>query len=191
MFKQIAQKINLYIMRILDFFRNREKSINIVEALQSPSHILICLPREPEGLQSAQRYLVALSALYPETRVTLLLSKAQNLFDKAPANFVVVAYGSDDRNAIGGLADRVKNQLLATPVDIAIDMNRTFDFLSTSIIWASKAPLRICFAHPERENLYNFIIRLSENSSWDKAIQTLITYLSARGNQIEIPQPAL
>jgi len=189
MLQNLFQKVIILYLKTINFIKRSKRYIDILDSLQSPAHILICMPNDPDAAEYFQSHLSTFSALFPKATFTLLAKKAQT-FAELPSAYRLVQYGPEDITFFSVPSNKLKNELFSSPIDLAIDLNLAFDFLSLFLCWQSRANLRIGFGHPQRDHFYNFVIRLNPNQNWEGAFQTLLTYLSAQGNSIAVTQTA-
>jgi len=71
------------------------------------------------------------------------------------------------------------SQIERTPYELLIDLNGDFNLASTFICSKSRAKLRVCLAHPQREAYYNLQIRTKGSDPLQNKYLTLIHYLSS------------
>jgi len=142
------------------------------EQLLKTRTALILLPDEAAEYNQTLQNLAEVESLFAKAKVTMVRKKSL----PAPT----VNSQTWDENDLGywGLPSRAcKNRLLAGDYDLVIDLGLTFSTFNALLAHCSSAPLKVCFAHPQREAIYNVILQVSEPSNWRKALAVLKKFI--------------
>jgi ADP-heptose:LPS heptosyltransferase len=116
---------------------------------------------------------------FPEAQITVLKNSALQLTGYLPTTITLIEY-DPKQSTIFGPPPRLLSTIQDGHFDIAIDASHSFQLIHTALVIASRAKLRICFDHPKREDLYNFIIRLEPNQKYINSYNILLRYLGAK-----------
>ncbi len=174
-FQKFGQKAILHYYRTLCRIQHFNRVINIFEYMHNASQVLLCLPNEKAGCEAVSDYFPSLGKIFPGATVFLLVEENLTAHE-IPEIFQILHYNSSGLNFWGSPRD-VLDKIKRNRFDVVIDTSRAFNFINTSAAFESQANLRICFNHPQREDLYNFIIRIDEKQSWKKSIKLLFQFL--------------
>ncbi|MBN1996448.1 hypothetical protein JW935_02775 [candidate division KSB1 bacterium] len=173
--QKIGQKAILQYYKILCRIQHFNRVLNIFEHIHNASQVLLCLPEEKAGYEAVSAYFDRLEKIFPSARISILVQENIGT-DKIPEAFQVLPYNSSTFN-IWGLPKTLIENVKRESYEVVIDTSRSFSFVNTVAAFESQANLRICFNHPQREDLYNFIIGLDPKQSWKKSMQLLFRFL--------------
>jgi hypothetical protein len=177
--KDFGQALALHYYRIKSSLQHQRDVINIVESLQAASKVLICAPDEPEAFGALLDILSRFQNSFPEAQITLLKNSALQVTGSIASTITVIEY-DPKQSTIFGPPPRLLSIIQDYHFDMAIDASHSFQLIHTALIIASRAKLRVCFDHPKREELYNFIIRLEPNQKYINSYNILLRYLGAK-----------
>lgn len=152
--------------------RNKHSLFSLHEQLQKTRNALIMLPDDDAEYKQSLQDLTAVESLLGKAKLTLIRKKS------LPAPAATSQTWDENDLSYWGLPNRAcKNRLLATDYDLVIDLGLSFSTFNALLAHSSSAPLKVCFAHPQREAIYNVILQVSEPSNWHKALTVLKRYI--------------
>jgi hypothetical protein len=148
--------------------RNKQALFSLREQLPKTRTALILLPDDASEYKQILQDIAEVESLLGKTRLTVVRKKS--LPAPATAN---QTWDEGDLSYWGLLNRACKNRLLAIDYDLVIDLGLTFSTFNALLAHCSSAPLKVCFAHPQREAIYNVILQVSAPSNWRKALTVL------------------
>jgi ADP-heptose:LPS heptosyltransferase len=175
---EMTQAIALRLHRIRFFTPRHKDIINICDYLQSAMNIIIFAPEEQEAFDAFTHILTRFKSSFPQAEITVVKNSIQQTVEPFPQSIKTLDFHHKDIS-VWGPSRRLLNALQNGKFQVAIDASRSFQIFNTIMVLATKAKLRICFDHPKREDLYNFIIRLEPNQSASNSYNILLKYLGA------------
>ncbi|HPG40041.1 MAG TPA: hypothetical protein PLP19_09750 [bacterium] len=182
MLKKLGQYYALTFYKIFSRFGHRPAAVNIFDQIAKANNILLCLPENLNGSQMELLTLDKFKEIFPNAKISLVYNAASSIDTKLLTKYNVIQYNPLEMSTFGLLPKPVKEIIIKSSFDIAIDLSIAFCFINTSIIWESKACLRIGFNHPLRDELYNFLIRVNPEETRENSYQSLFRYLGATRN---------
>lgn len=182
MLKKFGQISAITFYKILSRFGHRPPSVSIFEQIDKAGNVLICLPDDQNGLQAEFLSLEKINNIFPKARISLLHNSSLTLEKSLVKNYQSIIYDRADITSIGQPPKNIKENILNNHFDIAIDLSIAFNYINTSLVWYSRASLRVGFNHPKRDDLYNFLIRVNPEETLENSYQSLFRYLGAKQN---------
>ena len=177
MLSNIGQNISLASYKLLKKIRPRTNSIGIFSQIKKTSSILFCLPDDAAGIEAFCQQSNLVNRIFPNKTIIFLIEQRNKSSFKMVGDFQMVEYSPEQISMFGIPSSALQQQLFRTPVDMVVDLNLSFHFVSAYTAWRSKAALQVCFNHPRRNDLYNFVVRLAPHQDWHSAFKTLFKYL--------------
>jgi len=165
---------------LLNKTTKKPELINIRTQLAQIARVLILLPESEAEYVHAVKKLTLLDTLFPGAKVVFAKSKGLPPFPAALNKRACVEWAETDKNYWGLPGPALKKGLLADAYDLVVDLNLSFAFFNLAMAHYTTAPLKMCFADPQREEPYNLIISLAEPPSWDRAFDALRRTLASR-----------
>ena len=170
--KNTGRAVALSIFRLKSRFQNNPE--NIKKTIQTTSRVFICLPADKQERDAAQQLFSEWKNCFPKAEIIGMVPVCEPDPKQVDNRFISLV--KSDVSLWGTPTRRVKDLLVNRPVDIAIDLNRGYDAMSTLLILMSQAHLRAGYYHNEKTRSYNFLLRTSPENSPQHAIQALLTY---------------
>jgi hypothetical protein len=152
--------------------RNKQSLFSLHEQLGKTRRALIMLPDEPSEYKHSLQDLAEVESLLANAKLTLVRKKT------LPAPAAASQTWDESDLSYWGLINRAcKSRLLAADYDLVIDLGLSFSTFNALLAHNSSAPLKVCFAHPQREAIYNVILKISEPPNLHKALTVLKKYI--------------
>jgi len=182
MFKKIGQLSTLTIYKVLSRFGQRPAPVSIFDQIDKAHKVLLCLPDNVNELHTELLTLEKFNHIFPKASITLLSNSNLEFKKSLLKNYQLMNYNQEEMTSLGQPPKNIKENILKNHFDIAIDLSIAFNYINTSLVWASQACLRIGFNHPKRDDLYNFLIRVNPEETLENSYQSLFRYLGAKQN---------
>ncbi len=182
MLKRLGQLYALNFYKLFSRFGHRPAPVNIFDQISKANNILLCLPDNLNGTQLELLTLNKFKEIFPNAKITLVYNAKSSIDTTLLADYHLIQYNPLEMSTLGLLPKTIKDIIIKSAFDIAVDLSIAFCFVNTSIVWESKACLRIGFNHPGRDDLYNFLIRVNPEESGENSYQSLFRYLGATRN---------
>ena len=179
MIKDLGQRFIITYYKFLARFGLRPAPVSIFEQISQANHVLLCLPNAVNGSLDQILRVNAFKEIFPKAKITLLYNSDTMTSKGWTKPYQSLQYQKDQLSTLGLPPKSLKADVLKSHFDIAIDLSLSFNFINTSIIWASKASLMIGFNHPLRDELYNFLIRIKSGETQENSYNSLFRYLGA------------
>ncbi|MBN2355669.1 hypothetical protein JXO59_06120 [candidate division KSB1 bacterium] len=174
--KEIIQNYRIFWYR--SKARRTRLQISFAERLSAARDIIVCLPEAKNQFDAVIREMAKLQKIFPSAKVTLLYHQ-QNVIPTAFSDrFTLAEWNHRDANRYGAPTSDFMNKLFDSPCDLIIDLSQDFHFFYLCITQASNAPIKACFAHSRREDLYNLVFRPQPTQDLTKKMRSLLKYLS-------------
>jgi hypothetical protein len=173
----LGQNISLSSYKLLKKIRPHSNSIDIFSQIKKTSTILFCLPNDDAGIEAFCQQSDLVNRIFSNKTIIFLIEQRNKSLFKIVGDFQMVEYSAEQMSMFGIPSGPLQEMLLRTPVDMVVDLNLSFQFVATYVAWHSKAILQVCFNHPRRDDLYNFVVRLAPHQDWHSAFKTLFKYL--------------
>lgn len=175
--KHIVQVLVLVFYRLLNRIKNSPE--NIKRSIQQASQVFICLPADEQDRQVALEHYSKWKACFPSAVITGVIPVTlANEPDTAHSNIMVL--NKNDINIWGIPGKRLKTLLKGKSFNIAIDLNRNYNAFSALLTILSGAEIRAGYYHPNKTLIYNFLLRVSPETSSQHAIQAFLTYFNVK-----------
>ncbi len=171
------QSIQLRLYKASKEYKKRDLPIDMAQILADASSMLICLPQQLNEIEMSSRFIEQIHTNFPKARITVL-SENGLASGGAGKSFHSVTFTEDDLSRYQKPRKSFLNQHM-TSFDVAIDLSITYSFPNVVFMWQSNARLRIGFYHPDRDALYNFLLRHKENAPPEHSYQALVNYLNS------------
>ena len=175
--EKTGQTVAISFYKLLNRLNNSPE--NVKHSIQQASRVLICLPADVQDRDAALQIFSVWKSCFPHAEIFGLLSVI-GTDEPGTLNKSINIVHKNDISILGLPGKRIKSLLTENPVNIAIDLNRKYDTLSTLLILMSNAKIRAGYYHEYRTRLYNFLVRVSPETSPQHAIQALLTYFKLK-----------
>lgn len=175
----MKQNIILLFLKLSHKIKKSKKPIDIFKNLSKAKSVLICMPNDHKEFNDALIVLDELVNTFLKAQCTILITGKSRFVDTLSASGKISTISQTDINFLGVPSKSIRHKLLSHDFDIAVDLNKNFDFVSTYLCISSKAALKICFSEKTRNDFYNFELRLSPDLSLVAQYQKFIRYLRA------------
>ncbi|NLP10278.1 glycosyltransferase family 9 protein [bacterium] len=138
--------------------------------------VLVLLPEDELEYRRAvqQKNLTALQSMFPHARLHLIKHKSLLPAAAVPCK----EWDQADLDYWGLPSREMKKRLVSQSFDIVLDLSLSLAFINLTLAHHTKAPIKIGFADPLREKIYNFIISFSTPPAWDQAFEVLCRKIS-------------
>lgn len=173
-----VQSIQLFFFKSSGLFKKRNSPFDISQRLQQVSKIILCFPENPAEVEAATAAARRLKEIFLHWDITIFAAHDRTPSIEDTADFAVVTYSATNLSRF----NKPKKELwqaLNGSYDLAMDLSIPFHFLNTVVVWTLGEKLRIGFYHPEREHLYNFMLRRNVNTTLESSYQSLVNYLQS------------
>ena len=177
-----------FILKYYEFgerFKHKPEMVSIFNHIKDAKKVCIFAPNNINELKGASIILTNLEEIFPHAHGLLFISQNQNIENYSNAKYKIINIDPQKEN-VWGLPDKnLKWQIKKQDFDVLVDLSISFSFENTSLGWHCNAPLRVGFNNPKREKLYNFIVRLKENTEPQNAFKALLSFLGINKKQID------
>lgn len=158
-------------------FVKRDRVVDVFSTFTDARSIMILMPDILEDFGIARKFLRKLTESFSKAKLHLVMrSSFKNLLDGSLYHGTIFV-ADRDANYMGLPKKDLKQRILATKFDIAIDFNNNFHLLSTYLSHLSGAKLRICLDHSDREPFYNFCFRSQPHKDLEDKYNRFVSYL--------------
>jgi len=158
------------------FLRRAHKEPTLIDIplqLAKSKNILILLPeKEPEFRQAIDKR-SELQAFFPGAHFQFVKSGDLRSSQPITRDQSCIDWLPTDLDLWGLPGHRIKERIYNRPFDLVLDLSLSFSFMNLAFAHYANAPLKLCFSHPQRERVYNFLISFSTPPSWGQAFQAL------------------
>ena len=169
----LVQKLMVSYYRFMSNIKDRHNTVDIFDQLKKASRVLVCLPKEKEGVEAFCASINKMREIFPSAHIILLVDQINRELCKFTRDFQIVEYNPNQAGPFGLPDSKTKQELFKNDIDIFIDLNKSFEFMQTALAIQSNARLKICFNQPLRNSLYNVIIRVEKEQSWASNLETV------------------
>lgn len=145
--------------------------------IQQASKALILLPREARACATAIEKLADFRALLSPIDISLFCGDISVAPIPDTMQHNCISMQDKDINLFGLPERHFLDTAFRQNFDLLIDLNPTFDLISTYISYKINATLRVCFYHKNREPYYNLQVRTDSLVLTDQ-LATMLKYLS-------------
>ena len=160
----------------------KNQVINFPDSIINARSVLVFMPEKLEEFGIARNFLAVLSKNFPNAKITLvMLEQYRNLVDKT-RRYGTIFVTLSHKNVLGLPKKELIQKFTSTNFDSAIDLNQTFNLLTTYLCQKSGAKLRIGLEDKDREPFYNFSFRANTNERLDIKYRKMFKYLDATIN---------
>jgi ADP-heptose:LPS heptosyltransferase len=157
----------------------RNRIVDVFGTFTDAQSILIFMPDILEDFGIARKFIRTLTDSFPTAKLHFVMrSSFKSLLD-SNLDYGTIFVADRDENYMGLPKKDLKQRILATKFDIAIDLNNDFHLLSTYLCKISGAKLRICLDNRDREPFYNFYFRSQTHKNLEDKYKRFIQYLCA------------
>jgi hypothetical protein len=147
-------------------------SVNIPAQLLNVRHVLVLMPENEAEYRSTAKELPMLNTLFPKADfVFVKLKSLPPIY--TPTGSVAIEWEAADMDYWGLPNRQIKKHIFSRPFDLALDLSLSIGFFNLAIAHHSLASLKICFSHPQREDVFNFIISFPIQPSMERAFNAL------------------
>lgn len=172
-------KLVTYYYKLKSKFNQQEKVINIFDAFNSARSLLIVMPIKAEEFVIAHRYVDLLLQSFTNSTFTFIIPSINKNLLTMDGKYGTIFVDLSDVSWFGLPKKELVSKMNASSYDIAIDLNYSFNLLSTLLCHKSDALLRICMKHEHRESFFNINISLPIYKSLDDKYQSYVKYINA------------
>ena len=171
------EKITIPFLKISARLRKSNHVVDVIGTLAGAQSILVFMPDNLEDFGIARKYISKLTDDFSGAQFHLVMRQSYRSLLNGAMDYGTIFVSDRDVNFWGLPKKQLKQKILATKYDIVIDLNNEFYLPGTYLCLKSRASLKICFDHENREPFYNFYYRTQANESLDNKYQKLIQYL--------------
>ncbi len=161
----------------LSRFKAHDEVIDIAGHLSRARRALLILPRSESEFDLALDLHKRFLKQFPNLSSLYLVHEEFKSKLPAPMREKAITITQDDITTFGIPKRTLINRLAKDKFDLIIDLNSTYDQVSTFLVSKLDAVLRICLSHPNRDKFYNFLIRTSDQTPVNKRYDHLLRYL--------------
>jgi len=168
------------ILPLLKFSAKLKRPGNVVDVfgtLSEARSILVFMPDKLEDFGIARKIMFTLMNDFSKARFHFVIKQNYQSLLNGDQDYGTIFVSGRDVNFFGLPKKELKDKILATKCDIAIDLNDDFHLPSTYLCLKSRASLKICLDHKQREPFYNFYFRTPKDVDLGKRYKKLIQYL--------------
>ncbi|MCU0644549.1 MAG: hypothetical protein MUC94_09835 [bacterium] len=171
--------IIILLLKLQAKLEKRNRMVDVFGTFSNAQAMLILMPDILEDFGIARKFIRTLTESFSTAKLHFVMrSSFKSLLD-SNLNYGTIFVADRDENYIGLPKKNLKQRILATKFDIAIDLNNDFHLLSTYLCKISGAKLRICFDNSDREPFYNFYFRSQTHKNLEDKYKRFIQYLCA------------
>ena len=156
----------------------RGDAIDLCSRVQNVSKAMVCLPKEAQHLYPAKEMLEVLTKAYSNWRVTLVYDNRLS-----PGNWVNkyenYSFSEQELTFFGRPKKELTKTLSKLHPDVAFDLSHDYNFTNVSLVWLSRADIRVGFYHDIRKDFYNFLFRKKPQTPVERSYQLLFEYFHA------------
>lgn len=171
------EKITIPFLKMSARVRKSNQVVDVMGTLAEAQSILVFMPDNLEDFGIARKYISKLMDDFSGAKFQLVMRQSYRSLMNGTLDYGTIFVTDRDVNVLGLPKKILKKKILATEYDIVIDLNNDFYLPSTYLCLKSRASLKICIDHENREPFYNFYFRSQSDESLDKKYQKLIQYL--------------
>ncbi len=172
-------KLILRILKLGNRLAKSNRVVDICATFATARSVLVFMPHQLVDFGFARKFVPQLISSFPHAKVNFVLRKNfESLMDHKD-NYGTIFVADNDVNYFGLPKKNLRQRVLATQHDIVIDLNDDFHLLSTYLCQKSKATLKICLDHVNREPFYNFSFRSQLQRELEEKYRRLVQYLKA------------
>ncbi len=171
--------IIILLLKLQAKLAKRNRIVDVFGTFDDAQAMLILMPDILEDFGIARKFIRTLTESFSKAKLHFVMrSSFKSLLD-SNLNYGTIFVADRDENYMGLPKKDLKQRILATKFDIAIDLNNDFHLLSTYLCQISGAKLRICFDNNDREPFYNFYFRSQTHKNLEDKYKRFIQYLCA------------
>ncbi len=174
---KFLQRLRLYLYRSSKQFKDRDAPFNICDKIQQVKNVLICLPSDAALTPAAISAIKELQETFQKWNITVVA--ADNLVLTGLRRVAIIRRTAKDVASFGLPKKIFLQNVLQTKYDLVIDLSLDFNFTNLSVAWKSNADLRIGFYLPEREDLYNFLLRPKSDALPEQAFRMFVSTIKS------------
>ncbi len=174
------EKLAIAFLKMTTRFSKNRPVIDIFGTLAEAKSVLVFMPKKLEDFGIARKLMSKLVEDFAPARLIFVMKPQYRSLLNGEQNYGIIFVSERDVNFWGLPKKEIRKKVLATASDIAIDLNNDFDLPSTYLCLISRAPLKICFDHEQREPFYNFYFRTPADISLNSKYKKLIHYLKSK-----------
>jgi len=173
----MIKKFVIPLLKLKVKFVKPNRVVDVFGTFNAAQSILILMPDNLEDFGVARKFIRTFTENFSNARLHFVMrSSFKSLLD-GNLNYGTIFVADRDENYMGLPKNDLKQRILATKFDIAIDLNDEFHLLSTYLCQISGAKLRICFDNNDREPFYNFYFRSQTHKNQEDKYKRFIQYL--------------
>ncbi len=171
------EKIIISFLIVTTKFRKSDYVVDVFSTLAEAHSILLFMPDKLEDFGVARKFIEKLMDDFSNAKFQLVMRVGYGSLLNGDKKYGTIFVSDKDVNFWGLPKKELVRKIIAAEYDIVIDLNDDFHLLSTYLCLKSRAKLKICFDHENREPFYNFFFRARENTTLNTKYKKLIQYL--------------
>jgi len=171
------EKITIPFLKISARLKKSNHVVDVFGTLVGARSILVFMPDNLEDFGIARKYIVKLMDDFSGAQFHFVMRHSYKSLLNGDQNYGTIFVSNKHVNFFGLPKKELKQKILATKYDIVVDLNDDFHLPTTYLCLISRASLKICFDHKNRDPFYNFYFRTQPNESLDNKYRKLIQYL--------------
>ena len=175
--QEMIKKIVLPLLKLNAKLTQRNRVVDVFGAFMHAQSMLIFMPDNLEDFGIARKFTRTFTENFPNVKLHFVMrSSFKSLLD-GNLGYGTIFVADRDENYMGLPKKDLKQRILATNFDIAIDLNNEFHLLSTYLCQIGGAKLRICFDNTDREPFYNFYFRSHTHKNLEDKYKRFVQFL--------------
>jgi len=172
-----VQSIHLFRIKTSKRYKNQNSPFDIPQRLAQVSKIAICPPDDPSEVETAYKIVPKLQSCFNNCQVTIIIDESCALPHIDLSGIKVLTFSAEDLSRYKMPKKQFQQKLSIISCDMVIDLSLPYNFTNAVIAWTVGAQMRVGFYHPNREDMYNFLLRHKAGRAPEEAYQSLINYL--------------
>ena len=156
----------------------RAEPISFSKTLREAQRVLIFLPGKVESFSSAANHLPAISEIFSNSKIFLLMPFEGGGFLSSLGSFEIIRIDAQDLKWISLPKDRFIQKIKDYNFDISLDLDLEKNFLNAYLSLLSGSKLRIGVNKPREEPFYNLKLVIPETALFrDESYDSLVRIL--------------
>jgi ADP-heptose:LPS heptosyltransferase len=159
-------------------FLYKDSPLDFCAQVRNTKKILVSLPSLLEERKVLQRYLKKLPEFFPNAEIHFLIQNVEKIPKNLPSSNIIVI--KRDQLRFRFYPNRMLiNKIQKLGVDVYIDFNKHFDFVSVVLCNATKATIKIGFEDNRREPFFNLQIKAAPDSTGSKSYKSIFNFIES------------
>ena len=172
------KKSILFLLKVRTRLTHRDYPLDFCSHLRNSNRLLVSLPKNSEERKAAQRYIKKLPSLFPDATIYYLYQNGHIIPKNIPVDSNIIV-GKEQLRYRFYPSRTLRSEISKLDVDVFIDFNKNFDFVSTVLAASSQAKVRICLKDNRREPFFNLQIKGSPESPGSKGYKSILSFLES------------